>query len=78
MPRYKAIIEYYGPAYSGSQIQPDQHTVAGALMAALKKLSKEKIELNFAGRTDASVHAVGQVIDFFLTKEYPLYKITDG
>ncbi|MBT4878277.1 MAG: tRNA pseudouridine(38-40) synthase TruA [Alphaproteobacteria bacterium] len=78
MPRYKAIIEYYGPAYSGFQIQPDQHTVAGALLTALKKLSKEKIELNFAGRTDASVHAEGQVIDFFLTKEYPLYKITDG
>lgn len=78
MPRYKAIIEYYGPAYSGFQIQPTSHTVAAAILQALQKFSQQQVELNFAGRTDAGVHAKSQIIDFFLRKKYPLYKITEG
>lgn len=78
MPRYKATIEYFGPAYAGFQIQPNVHTVAGALETALQKFSRETISINCSGRTDAGVHAKGQVIDFFLSKSYPLYKITEG
>ena len=60
----RALIEYDGTAFAGSQFQPRQRTVQGELEEALNKLTGERITVRFAGRTDAGVHATGQVIAF--------------
>ncbi|MGH2462620.1 MAG: tRNA pseudouridine(38-40) synthase TruA [Candidatus Limnocylindria bacterium] len=60
----RALIEYDGTAFAGSQRQPQQRTVQGELEEALNKLTGERITVRFAGRTDAGVHATGQVIAF--------------
>jgi len=59
-------IEYDGTDYHGFQRQPDSHgqTVQGVLEAAIASISREKSVVNGAGRTDAGVHASGQVIHF--------------
>jgi tRNA pseudouridine38-40 synthase len=62
----RAVIEYDGTAFAGSQRQPRQRTVQGELEDALNKLTGERITVRFAGRTDAGVHATGQVIAFCL------------
>lgn len=62
----RAVIEYDGTAFAGSQRQPQQRTVQGELEDALNKLTGERITVRFAGRTDAGVHATGQVIAFCL------------
>jgi tRNA pseudouridine38-40 synthase len=62
----RAVIEYDGTAFAGSQRQPRQRTVQGELEDALNKLTGERITIRFAGRTDAGVHATGQVIAFCL------------
>ncbi len=59
MPRYKLTIEYDGAPFAGWQIQADQTTVQGVLMAAVEAFSGEKVPLQGAGRTDAGVHARG-------------------
>lgn len=65
-PCARAVIEYDGTAFAGSQRQPRQRTVQGELEDALNKLTGERITVRFAGRTDAGVHATGQVIAFCL------------
>jgi tRNA pseudouridine38-40 synthase len=62
----RAVIEYDGTAFAGSQRQPQQRTVQGELEDVLNKLTGERITIRFAGRTDAGVHASGQVIAFCL------------
>lgn len=65
MPRLKAVLAYDGTAFSGYQIQPNARTVQGELETALLKLHKgEPIRTYASGRTDAGVHARGQVIHF--------------
>ena len=62
----KAVIEYDGTAFAGSQVQPNARTVQGELEEALNRLIGERIRVRFAGRTDAGVHATGQVAAFCL------------
>ena len=59
-------IEYDGTDYHGFQRQPDSHgpTIQGTLEAAIARISGEPAVVNGAGRTDAGVHASGQVINF--------------
>lgn len=65
MPRMKATVAYDGTAFAGYQIQPNARTVQGELEAALTKLHKgEPVRTYASGRTDAGVHARGQVIHF--------------
>ena len=63
----RAIIEYDGTAFAGSQYQPNARTVQGELEEALNRLTGERVRVRFAGRTDAGVHATGQVVAFCLS-----------
>jgi tRNA pseudouridine38-40 synthase len=67
----RAIIEYDGTAFAGSQVQPNARTVQGELEGALNRLSGERIRVRLAGRTDAGVHATGQVAAFCLPRTLP-------
>src|SRR6476620_2806587 len=58
----KLTIAYDGGAYAGWQVQPDKPTVQGALEATWQSLTQETLRVTAAGRTDAGVHALGQVV----------------
>ena len=62
--RLALLLEYDGSRYGGSQLQPDVPTIQGELERALEQLTQEHHRLSFAGRTDAGVHAKGQVAAF--------------
>ena len=62
----RAVIEYDGTGFAGSQRQPNLRTVQGVLEESLNRLTGERVEIRLAGRTDAGVHATGQVVAFCL------------
>jgi len=62
--RYKAVITYDGTGYHGFQRQREDPTVQCALESALRSLTGQETAVVAAGRTDAGVHALGQVISF--------------
>ena len=64
MPTFKVTIEYDGTAYAGWQRQPDRPTIQGAVETALRSIAQADISAIAAGRTDAGVHALGQVVSF--------------
>jgi len=76
--RYKITIEYDGTNYNGWQRQNGNNSIQGAIEQALKQLSCEDIEVCGCGRTDAGVHAMGQVAHFDMQKELPIHTIISG
>lgn len=65
-------IEYDGASFRGWQTQPGGGAVQDALEAALARIAGGKIHVVCAGRTDAGVHATGQVVHFDTPAERPL------
>jgi tRNA pseudouridine38-40 synthase len=78
MPRFRLDIEYDGSAYAGWQRQADQPSVQQAIETAIWKFSGDVIALRGAGRTDAGVHATGQVAHADLTKDWTGDKVRDA
>lgn len=68
---WKIVLSYDGSAFYGWQVQPDRPTVQGMLAAALEKMTGERVLPQGSGRTDAGVHALGQVASFALEAEIP-------
>jgi tRNA pseudouridine38-40 synthase len=60
----KLIVEYKGTSFAGWQIQDGPRTVQGEIAEAIRRVTGETVDLNGAGRTDAGVHALGQVANF--------------
>ncbi|WP_124726432.1 tRNA pseudouridine(38-40) synthase TruA [Staphylospora marina] len=74
MKNIKLVIGYDGTDFSGFQRQPGQRTVQGTLEEALSRLTGEPVELHGSGRTDAGVHAIGQVCNFLTSRPIPAHK----
>ncbi len=66
MTRWKITVEYNGSEYAGWQMQDGQPTIQGELEKALKAFCQQDIRVHGAGRTDAGVHAKGQIAHFDL------------
>jgi tRNA pseudouridine38-40 synthase len=69
MRNFKITICYDGSEFFGWQVQPGKATVAGALVDVASRLTQEKVQIFGSGRTDAGVHALGQVAHFKTASE---------
>jgi len=76
--RYRLTLEYDGGPFVGWQRQDNGPSVQGALEDAVEKLSAERVTVTGAGRTDAGVHALGQVAHFDLEKDFAPDKVRDA
>jgi len=64
VPTFKLVLEYDGTAYHGWQVQPGLPTIQAEVQAAIRQVIQAPITVTAAGRTDAGVHALGQVVGF--------------
>lgn len=71
----KCVVEYDGSMYQGFQIQPNGDTIEAHILEVLKLILKENVKISASGRTDAHVHARGQVFNFYTNKNIPLEKL---
>ena len=75
MRNIKLTIEYDGKDFNGWQKQPNKLNIQGEIERAIEEITGEKVDLIASGRTDAGVHAIGQVANFKIEKEIPIEKI---
>ncbi len=78
MHRFKLTLEYDGTPFSGWQRQSERPSVQQALEEAIFRLSGEKVTTQAAGRTDAGVHALGQVVHFELSKAWDAFRVREA
>jgi tRNA pseudouridine38-40 synthase len=76
MPTIKLTLEYDGTSFSGWQRQLDQPTIQEAIEAAIEGVTQSKVPVTGAGRTDAGVHALGQVASFRIDRNMTPYEWT--
>ena len=74
MRNIKLVIEYDGKDFNGWQKQPTKLNIQGEIERAIKEITGEDVELNASGRTDAGVHALGQVANFKTNSNIPVDK----
>lgn len=78
MPTVKLIVEYDGTHYAGWQRQPDEPTIQEAIETAIHLLTQTTVSVIGAGRTDAGVHAFGQVVSFRIDRDWTPNEWTRG
>jgi tRNA pseudouridine38-40 synthase len=78
MPRYRIALEYDGTPFVGWQVQADGASVQGELIHAIARFSGEQVRVRGAGRTDAGVHALGQVAHFDLTRTWEPFTVREA
>ena len=78
MPRYKLLIEYDGAPFVGWQVQDNGLSVQGVLSAAVAAFCGDSVDVKGAGRTDAGVHALGQVAHIDLGKAWDVDTVRDA
>ena len=78
MPRYKLTVEYDGTPFVGWQIQENGPSVQGELALAASRFCGEKVSVHGAGRTDAGVHALGQVCHVDMKKDWDTDTVRDA
>lgn len=70
MKNIKLTIEYDGKEYNGWQKQPNKLNIQGEIERAIQNITGEQVELIGSGRTDAGVHAFGQVANFKIDSDF--------
>src|SRR5436190_5218053 len=78
MHNFRITIQYDGTNYHGWQIQPNGRTVQGELRRVLSILDHRPVTVYGAGRTDAGVHAEGQVANFFAERDFDVRLLRDA
>lgn len=78
MPRYALKLEYHGGSFSGWQRQDGPPTVQGVVETALARLEPDVPSIAAAGRTDAGVHALGQVAHVDLVREWEPFRLSEA
>jgi len=78
MRNFRLTLSYDGTDFSGWQLQPGRRTVQGVLESAIGALTGAPARVNASGRTDAGVHAVGQVVNFYTNTALPAAALVSG